>query len=329
MDRHCVRCAAEINAGQFDVLFANPCAFFRVTGIRRHVQMPAALYLQEPYRSLYEALPRLPWLALPRSSGSPWAPRSIKRFVRDLIRIQALRFQASEECENASTFDQILVNSQFSRESVLRAYGLDSQVSYLGVAADRFRPLGMTRERFVVGVGAIGRHKGVDTAVRAIATIPEESRPPLVWIGNDVDREYQHEVDALAESLGVSLVTRVDVSDKELLEVLSRATVMVYTSRLEPFGLAPLEANACETPVVAIAEGGVRETIRDGVNGILVLDRRPDEIGRALMRVLDDPALARRLGEQARAHVMGQWSWQGAVRRVEEALCKVAGRRGR
>jgi hypothetical protein len=45
--------------------------------------------------------------------------------------------------------------------------------------------------------------------------------------------------------------------------------------------------------------------------------------------VLDDPALARRLGEQARAHVMGQWGWQGAVRRVEEALCEVAGRRAR
>jgi glycosyltransferase involved in cell wall biosynthesis len=327
MERHCVQCAAEINTGGFDVVFAHPCAMFRVTGIGRHVQIPAALYLQEPYRSLYEALPRLPWLALSRSSESPWALVSMKRFVRDLVRVQALRVQAREERDNVGAFDQILVNSQFSRESVLRAYGLDARVSYLGVAVDQFRPLGTPRERLVVGVGTIGHHKGADTAVRAIATIPKDSRPPLVWIGNDADPEYQREVEVLAESLGVSFVSRVDVSDKELLEVLNQAAVMVYTSRLEPFGLAPLEANACETPVVAVAEGGVREAIRHGVNGILVSDRRPDRIGQALMQVLEDSALARRLGEQGRAHVMKEWNWQGATRGVEETLLEVAAKR--
>jgi len=50
---------------------------------------------------------------------------------------------------------------------------------------------------------------------------------------------------------------------------------MVYSARLEPFGLAPLEANACATPVVAVAEGGVRESIRNGVNGVLISERRP------------------------------------------------------
>jgi len=73
------------------------------------------------------------------------------------------------------------------------------------------------------------------------------------------------------------------VSDEELVEVLNRATALVYTSRLEPFGFAPLEANACATPVVAVAEGGVRETMRNGVNGILV-DREPEPIAHALQK---------------------------------------------
>jgi glycosyltransferase involved in cell wall biosynthesis len=63
-----------------------------------------------------------------------------------------------------------------------------------------------------------------------------------------------------------SLLHRWRFSDENIVELLNRAAVMVYSARLEPFGLAPLEANACATPVVAVAEGGVRESIRNGVN---------------------------------------------------------------
>ena len=72
---------------------------------------------------------------------------------------------------------------------------------------------------------------------------------------------------SLAESHEVTFDARRSIDDSELVETLNRATAMVYAPRLEPFGLAPLEANACGLPVVAVAEGGVRETIIDGVNG--------------------------------------------------------------
>ncbi len=67
---------------------------------------------------------------------------------------------------------------------------------------------------------------------------------------------------------------------------------MLYTSQLEPFGLAPLEANSCGTPVVAVAEGGVRETIKDGLNGFLV-DDEPEAIAQAIKLLLSDAELAR------------------------------------
>jgi glycosyltransferase involved in cell wall biosynthesis len=327
MDRHCQRCAAEINDGGFDVLFAHPCRFLRVTAIARFVKIPTVLFLHEPFRALYEAAPRLPWLALPPGSGPAWAPKAIKRALKDLVRIQALRLQAREECDNAAAFDQILVNSYFSRESVLRAYGLEARVCYPGVATDRFRPLGLPRDRVVVGLGAIDRAKGVDTAIRAIAMIPEAQRPELLWICNYTNPVYQGEVEALAKASSVTLVTRVSVSDEELVDVLNRAAVMIYASRLEPFGMAPLEANACGTPVVAIAEGGIRETIVDGMNGLLVPERRPDLIGQALARVLDDRALARALGERGHANVVDNWSSERSVVRVENCLHEVVSRR--
>jgi glycosyltransferase involved in cell wall biosynthesis len=323
MDQHCERCAAEIGADGFDLLFAHPCAFFRVASIGRFAKIPTVLYLQEPNRDLYEASPKLPWVALPRRSRRAWSPYAIRRTLEDLVDIRTLRLRAREEHDNAAAFDRILVNSHFSRESVLRAYGLDSRVCYLGVAADLFRPLGLARGRTVVGLGAIHPSKGIDTAIKAVATIPEQARPKLLWIGNFAVPGYQSELEGLAKSLAVEFVPRIRVSDDEVVDLLNRAAVLVYTSRLEPFGLAPLEANACETPVVAIAEGGVRESIQTGLNGTLIPDRCPEAIGQALAKFLDDPAWARTVGQRARINAVENWNWERAVECVERSLIEV------
>jgi glycosyltransferase involved in cell wall biosynthesis len=320
MEEHCRRCAEEINSKGFDVLCAHSCQFFRMSAIGRFVRLPKVIYQHEPDRDLYEASPRLPWLALPSPRGSSWAPRTIGRFVKDLVRVQALRIRAREERESAAAFGQILVNSFYSRESVLRAYGLEARVCYLGVENGIFRALGLPRDRVVVGLGAIHQSKGIETAIQAVASIPEPQRPALVWIGNFAVAAYLRDLNQQADSLRVKFVSRVGISDDDLVESLNRAAVMVYTSRLEPFGLAPLEANLCETPVVAIAEGGVRETIVDGLNGILVPDRNPALIGKALAKIVDNPAWRRRLGEQARAQVIEKWGWPRSIEHLEGYL---------
>ena len=111
MDQHCQQCAQEINWGGFDLLFANACMFFSVPSIARYSRVPALIYLGEPRRQLYEALPSLPWIALHAAGRFWWSPRYLKRWVGNLIRVQALRVQAREEVLNAEAFASILVNS--------------------------------------------------------------------------------------------------------------------------------------------------------------------------------------------------------------------------
>src|SRR6266545_579251 len=268
MDEHCKNCADEINRGGFDLLFANACAYYRVAPIARYVEIPTILYLQEPFRALYEALPKLPWLALDPLPGrkvfSYW--RSV-RFVTNLIEVQALRVQAREERRNAGAFHRILVNSFYSRESVFRAYGLDSRVCYLGIDTNLFRSLEIQREDFVIGVGAFIPEKNIDFVLRALAKI-RKHRPTLVWVGNAAWDSYLRDLVLLAQELNVSFEAKIRIDDAELVRLLNRAKIMVYAPHLEPFGLAPLEANACGLPVVAVAEGGVRETVVDGLNGL-------------------------------------------------------------
>jgi glycosyltransferase involved in cell wall biosynthesis len=128
---------------------------------------------------------------------------------------------------------------------------------------------------------------------------------------------------ALAVARGIAFEPRVRVTDDEVLDILGRASMMLYAPRLEPFGLAPLEANACGVPVVAVAEGGVRETIADQVNGLIV-DGNPVAMGQAIQRLRDDPTLARRIGDQGRQIVEENWNLTLATHRLERHLIEVA-----
>ncbi|HWW77765.1 MAG TPA: glycosyltransferase family 4 protein, partial [Pyrinomonadaceae bacterium] len=304
-------------------LFAGSCMLTRVAPIGDAVNTPSVVYLQEPYRYLYEAgVGGLPWIAPPRA-GSLWSPKPLAVFARDLARLQGLRVSAREELRGARGFDAILVNSYFSRESVLRAYGLDAKVCYLGVDTETFAGAGRARENFVVGVGAFVPEKNVRLAIEALALVGG-ARPRLVWVGNVGHPAYLEELKQRARAAGVEFEPRLRVTDAELVDLLGRAKMMVYAPRLEPFGFAPLEANACGTPVVGVREGGLRETVVDGTTGLLV-DGDPRELAAAIERLIEDEEYARRLGENGRRLVAERWSLSASIDRLEERLAEVVG----
>jgi len=95
--------------------------------------------------------------------------------------------------------------------------------------------------------------------------------------------------------------------------------VLAHPAVEEPFGLAIVEAMACERPVVAIRAGGVPEIIRDGVDGLLVARSTPDELAVELLRMLGDADLSGRLGRAGRLRVERLFS----PRRQAEAMAAV------
>jgi len=322
LDRHCRRCAEEINEGGFDLLFANSSFYQAVSSIGRYVRLPKVIYLQEPTREFFEAMPEPLWNALPPPAQSYLSPVYMRDYLKDLIKTQTWRAMLREEVRNAKAFDTALVNSFYSRESIMRAYGLNAKVCYLGVDVKKFVDLNLPRENYVVGLGAFVKLKNVEFALRSLAGIPEPRRPRLVWIGNAADPLYLEAIKRLAAELKVDFEPLVKIDDDELVNILNRAMLMIYTSRLEPFGFAPLEANACGTPVLAIAEGGVRETIVDGVNGLLV-DDDPRAMADAITRLSNDREYARCLGQMGRQQVAEKWSVEASVERLERRLSAV------
>src|SRR5436190_12060584 len=252
--RHSESCAREIAAIEPDVVLAHERSDYRPPAIAEYLDHPSVLYLGEPNRRLYEATFPLPWVANPPTRNVP-SPRSIRRFLSELMRVEQARIEVRTETDWVRAFDEVLVNSQYTRESVLRAYGQLSTVCHPGVDLGRF-PY-QERPRNVRGValcvGALTVEKNPTFLVRALAAAGPAVRR-FVWVANHVDERCSEEVARAAAECGVMLDVRCAVSDDELVRSYREADVFVYAPRLEPFGLAPLEANATGLPVVAVAE---------------------------------------------------------------------------
>jgi glycosyltransferase involved in cell wall biosynthesis len=322
MNSHCLQCAREIDIEGFDVLFASACMEFRVTAIGRYVGVPSLLYLQEPHRAFYEAFPRPPWAADERSEGWWHSPQELRRATKRAIQVRRNEVQVREEVRNASAFSLIACNSMYSRESILRAYGLEAEVCYLGVDQARFTPGEGARRQFFLSVGYAGSHKNAAFIIRSLGRRRDKSWP-LVWVANAADEHYVAEISELAKLVGVSLDIRFNVSDLELLQLYQTAGMFLYAPRLEPFGLAPLEAAACGLVTVGVAEAGTRESITDGKTGFLV-QANEAAFADKIDEVLADQTTLDDLGCLARETVEREWGLDGAVLRLERLLQGVA-----
>jgi glycosyltransferase involved in cell wall biosynthesis len=120
-----------------------------------------------------------------------------------------------------------------------------------------------------------------------------------------------------AANVSVDLHVESITDDKRLREVYSQARAFVYAPLQEALGMAPLEALACGTPVVAVREGGVNETVVDGVTGWTV-DRDEAAFAERLDTLLNDEQSFEALRESGLEYVRTNWTWPKAVDRLQE-----------
>lgn len=310
--------AADIDSRAYDVVYVHPCQFAQTPGIIRYLRTPALYHSREPLRAAHE--PEVP---------RPY--RSARRLTKFLDHFDGLKaaFESKRsqiDRVNVLAATTLIANSYFTREAIYRIYGADARVVYHGIDSEKNRPLGLERENLVVAVGALTPLKGFDFIVRSLALIPEGARPALIVASNYQESKEKRYLEQLARELNVQAQFLNMVSDETLLQLYNRARVVACASILEPFGLVPLEAMACAAPVVAVAEGGLRESVQHGVTGYLV-DRSPAEFAEAISRLATDPQQARRMGEAGRDLVLREWTWEKAVGKLNAHLAACAAAR--
>jgi glycosyltransferase involved in cell wall biosynthesis len=110
----------------------------------------------------------------------------------------------------------------------------------------------------------------------------------------------------------------------EIVGLYNRARLFVYAAILEPFGLAPVEAMACGTPVVGVREGGVRESVVHRETGILT-DRDEPAFAAAVTELLQNDGLRRQMGDRGTQVVRNLWTLEQAGERLALHLERAAG----
>lgn len=149
------------------------------------------------------------------------------------------------------------------------------------------------RDGYILFVGALGPHKGLDVLLAAYTAAGLRDRAPLVVVGTGRPDTPTHFPN------GVTVAR--DIPHAAVMAAWARCAVGVVPSVWpEPFGQVALEAMARGRPVVASAVGGLRDAVVDGETGLLVPPGDPDALGRALRALLDDPARRARMGAAGR-----------------------------
>ena len=181
---------------------------------------------------------------------------------------------------------------------------LRTRVAPLGIDLERFAGAhaALTHEGPVVGnVARLAEQKGHDALIDAVPLVLERRPDALFVIVGD--GELRADLESRVQARGLGEAVLLTGAREDVPELLKSFDVFAFPSLFEGLCLAVIEAQAAGVPVVATPVGGIRETVVDGVTGLLVPPRDPPALAGAILRLLDDRELAARLAAEAARRV--------------------------
>ena len=177
--------------------------------------------------------------------------------VKKLLVKWTLKRLRKWDLDTVDGVDCFIANSKFVQERIQRTYNRDSIVIYPPVDVQQFK-LQRTKEDFYITASRLVPYKKTKLIVESFNKMPDKK---LIVIGSG---EEYNEIKKIAKSnIEVLGYQNNDV----LIKTMQRAKAFVYAA-VEDFGIVPIEAMACGTPVIALDYGGTHETVIDRVNGI-------------------------------------------------------------
>ncbi len=225
-------------------------------GVRHDDSVYHISYVHAPMRYVWDQFNT--YFRQPRTSWSV-------RIGAELMRPYLQRWDRN----TAKRVDTFLCNSDNIRKKILEYYGRESQVIYPPVDLSRFKP-GDSKADYYLIVGAFAPNKRVDLAVEAF----NQLKLPLKISGSGQDEEYCRSI------AGENIEFLGALSNEKLLELFQQARALVFPGE-DDFGITPLEAQACSTPVIAFASGGALETVTEKT-GVFFAEQKVEALIKAV-----------------------------------------------
>ena len=255
-------------------------------------------------------------------------------------------YALSSWCERTAVeaADAVIAVSAGMRADVLAAYpsvrpervrvirnGIDTREYAPDPGTDVLTRYGVDPDRpYVIFVGRVTRQKGLPVLLRAASGLDPGAQ--LVLCAGQADTpELGAEVGALAGRLtsarsGVVLISGM-LAKREVIQLLTHASVFACPSVYEPLGIVNLEAMACGTAVVASRVGGIPEVVADGETGLLVPPEDPDALAAALNELVRDPDRAAAMGRAGRERAAAEFDWAAIAAQTAALYRELAGGR--
>ncbi len=174
--------------------------------------------------------------------------------------------------------------------------------------------------QIILQVGRIDPQKNQLLLLEAMSGMDPASKIHLVLIGHVTDSGYHKQLSQRVSELGLSdkvtLISGLPPQDPMLLSAYKAASLFCLPSVHEPFGIVVLEAWAAGVPVIASAVGGLRDLIRDGLNGVLLPHDSSEAWRTNIQSLLAEPAKTRQLAQNAKVEVEQQFDWKVVNQRL-------------
>ena len=234
------------------------------------------------------------------------------------------------ERETIQDCRRIIVATEQEKDDLVRYYNANPGkvgVVPCGVNMELFKPvnkteakqkLGLTEEKIILFVGRIDPLKGIDKLIKTLPLLKNQTSLKLVVVGGDENsRTELEELKKLADELNINdlIDFRGLVKQEHLPYYYSAADVCVVPSYYESFGLVPLEALACGTPVVATDVGDLKHIVKPDETGFIVMDNSPEKLADGITSVLSNSKSDTESRLAIRASV-SRWAWANIAEKV-------------
>ncbi len=224
----------------------------------------------------------------------------------------------------ARQLPRVVTVSESSKNDIAAQMGVDrARMTVVPVGVDHtvFRPRSDRPRipgRIMVTSSSDVPMKGLVPLLEALAKLRTERDVELVVIGRPTEGgRVARTIDKLGLSHAVHCVS--GISDDELAGMYAEAQVAVVPSLYEGFSLPAIEAMACGVPLVATTGGALPEVVgADGETALLVAPDDAEALAAGIRRILDDDALAARLGSGGRQRVLGRFTWEATAQGTAE-----------
>jgi glycosyltransferase involved in cell wall biosynthesis len=222
-----------------------------------------------------------------------------------------------DEIFSMSHIDATLIRKAYGRSSILIREGLDIE-PFQNASGEEFRRRhGLQNDYLMLQVGSLVYYKHPDASIKALAYLSDKEGVKLILVGIGATDRYKE----LATKLGIRdrVMFLHNVSEKELASIYKACNIFVFPAA-QTWGLVVTEAMAAGKPVIVSSKAGASEIIENNVNGIVIDDETPEILAAEIKRLIDDPTLATKIGENALNYVKNNLSWDSYAKNMEKVF---------